>query len=66
VLSVRVIDVLPQEFTPSYQAFGKIESPHLLPLMAQVEGEITYINKAFISTRKVYIFLVLTLTLISF
>jgi RND family efflux transporter MFP subunit len=48
VLSVSVIDVLPQEFTPSYQAFGKIESPHLLSLTAQVEGEITYINKAFI------------------
>ncbi|AAZ26826.1 efflux RND transporter periplasmic adaptor subunit [Colwellia psychrerythraea] len=48
VLSVSVIDVLPQVFTPSYQAFGKIESPHLLSLTAQVEGEITYINKAFI------------------
>lgn len=48
VLSVSVIDVLPQEFTPSYQAFGKIESPRLLLLTAQVEGEITYVNKAFI------------------
>ncbi|TWX71677.1 efflux RND transporter periplasmic adaptor subunit [Colwellia demingiae] len=48
VLSVSVIDVSPQEFTPSYQAFGIIESPHLLLLTAQVEGEIKYVNKAFI------------------
>lgn len=48
VLSVSVIDVSPQEFTPSYQAFGRIESPRLLLLTAQVEGEVKYVNKAFI------------------
>jgi RND family efflux transporter MFP subunit len=47
VLSVSVIEVLPQEFTPSYQAFGKIESPDLLSLISQVEGEIAYVNPAF-------------------
>jgi len=47
-LSVSVIDVLPQAFTPSYQALGKIESPQLLTLSAQLEGEIVYVNEAFI------------------
>ena len=48
VLSVSVIEVSPQDFTPSYQAFGRIKSPQLLTLTAQVEGEVTYVNKAFI------------------
>jgi len=48
VLSVSVIKVSPQVFTPNYQAFGKIESPLRLSLTAQVEGEIVYVNKAFI------------------
>jgi RND family efflux transporter MFP subunit len=48
VLPVSVVEVSPQVFTPIYQAFGKVESPRLLSLTAQVEGEIKYINKAFI------------------
>lgn len=47
VLSVSVVKVSPQEFTPMYQAFGKTESPHQLSLSAQVEGEVIYVNKAF-------------------
>jgi RND family efflux transporter MFP subunit len=48
ILSVSVVDVFPQKFTPTYQAYGKTESPQLLSLTAQIEGEITYLNKAFI------------------
>jgi RND family efflux transporter MFP subunit len=48
VLSVSVVEVSPQIFTPSYQAFGKIESPQRLSLTAQIEGEIIFVNKAFI------------------
>lgn len=47
-LSVSVLEVSPQVFLPSYQAFGKIESLQRLSLIAQVEGEITYVNEAFI------------------
>lgn len=47
-LSVSVVEVSPQVFTPSYEAFGKIESPQQLSLTAQLEGEITFINVAFI------------------
>jgi RND family efflux transporter MFP subunit len=48
VLSVSVIDVSPQAFTPNYQAYGRTESPKLLTLTAQVEGEIIYVNEAFV------------------
>lgn len=48
VLSVSVIKVTPQDFTPSYQAFGKVESLLSLSLVSQIEGEINYINPVFI------------------
>jgi RND family efflux transporter MFP subunit len=48
VLSVSVVKVSPQVFSPNYQAFGKIESPLRLSLTAQIEGEVTYVNKTFI------------------
>lgn len=48
VLSVSVVEVSPQTFTPSYQAFGSIETPQRLSLTAQIEGEIIFVNKAFI------------------
>jgi RND family efflux transporter MFP subunit len=49
VLSVSVIDVEPQSFVPSYQAFGRTESPQKLSLTSQIEGEVIYVNQAFIA-----------------
>ncbi|AZQ84286.1 efflux RND transporter periplasmic adaptor subunit [Colwellia sp. Arc7-635] len=49
VLSVSVIDVEPQSFVPSYQAFGRTESVQKLSLTSQIEGEVIYVNQAFIA-----------------
>jgi RND family efflux transporter MFP subunit len=49
VLSVSAIDVAPQNFTPTYQAFGRTESTQNLSLNSQIEGEVIYVSEAFIA-----------------
>lgn len=46
-LVVNILKAKPQEFTPSYQAYGRIETPNILTLFAQVEGEILFLNNNF-------------------
>lgn len=47
VVAVKILKAEPQEFTPLYKAYGRIETSKTLNLYAQVEGEIISINENF-------------------
>tara|TARA_R110002167_G_scaffold91458_1_gene246048 strand:+ start:102144 stop:103262 length:1119 start_codon:yes stop_codon:yes gene_type:complete len=49
ILSVSVINVEPQEFTPSYQAFGRTEPLQQLSLVSQIDGEVIFVNQSFVA-----------------
>lgn len=48
IAAVNVKYISPDNFTPSYQAHGRTEAVDKLAATAQVEGRVTYVNKAFI------------------